>query len=90
MSLDREYLINQLQFQLPSASRLELKFRHPFKEIVWLINQTSSEKKFKREYLNFKLIEWEELTHNSIKTLDHVKNSPGIPLYYFYRKFILN
>ncbi len=89
MSSDHEYLINQLQFQQPSVPRIKLNFDHPLGEIIWIAQQELVEKKFKREYLNFKLIELLE-RNGSNKTLNHVKKSPGIPLYYFYKKFNLN
>lgn len=91
MSTDHEYLINQLQ--QPSAPRIKLNFNHPVKELIWVVDQELLEKKFKREYLNFKLVKFSKLEvemYNSIKTLDHVKKTPGMPLYYFYKKFNLN
>jgi hypothetical protein len=57
MSTHHEYLINQLQ--QPSAPRIKLNFNHPVKELI--VNQELLEKKLKREYLNFNLIESSEL-----------------------------
>lgn len=91
MSSDHEYLINQLQ--QPSAPRIKLNFNHPVKELVWVVEQELLKKNFKREYLNFNLSElsdWEKLMYDLTKSLNHVKKSPGIQLYYFYKKFNLN
>lgn len=90
MSSDHEYLINHINHHYSSSRKIV--FHHPLKEIVWA-QQELFEKKIKRDYINFKIIELskqEEAIYILIKKIDNVKKSPGMSLYYFYKKFILN
>ncbi len=65
-----------------SAARLKLDFNNPEKESLWSIREES--KPFEREYTNFTLSKLSKMEKIWFKLTKYKRNTPGIPLSYFY------